>query len=36
MPLPRPDVMELLGEELAIVGGDHVYEDALRALVRMT
>ena len=35
VPLPRPDIDELLREELSIVGADHVYEDALRALVAL-
>ena len=36
VPLPSPDVVELLGEELAIVGSDAIYEDALQALVSLT
>jgi len=35
LPLPSPDVVELLGEELSIVGGDRVYEDALHTLVEL-
>jgi hypothetical protein len=35
VPLPPPDIVELLREELSIVGIDHVYEDALRALVAL-
>jgi len=35
VPLPAPDIDELLREELAIVGSDHVYEDALHALVAL-
>jgi glucose-6-phosphate dehydrogenase assembly protein OpcA len=33
MPLPSPAIVELIGEELSIVGGDHTYEAALGALV---
>jgi glucose-6-phosphate dehydrogenase assembly protein OpcA len=33
VPLPALGIRELLGEELAIVGNDRVYEDALRALM---
>ena len=35
VPLPSSDVAELLREELSIVGVDHVYEAALRALVAL-
>ncbi len=35
MPLPAPHIVELLREELAIVGSDHVYEAALHALVAL-
>jgi glucose-6-phosphate dehydrogenase assembly protein OpcA len=35
LPLPSPGVVELLGEELAIVGSDRVYEEALQALVEL-
>lgn len=35
LPLPRPGIEELLREELSIVGSDHVYEDALQALVAL-
>ena len=35
LPLPSPGVVELLGEELAIVGSDRVYEEALEALVEL-
>jgi glucose-6-phosphate dehydrogenase assembly protein OpcA len=33
VPLPALGIRELLGEELAISGNDHVYEDALGALM---
>ncbi|HUQ42277.1 MAG TPA: glucose-6-phosphate dehydrogenase assembly protein OpcA [Candidatus Limnocylindrales bacterium] len=33
--LPDPGIEELLREELSIVGSDHVFEDALRALVAL-
>lgn len=33
--LPTPAMEELLREELAIVGSDHVYEDALQALIAL-
>jgi hypothetical protein len=36
MPLPSPAIVELIGEELAIVGGDRTYEAALGALVELT
>lgn len=35
MPLPSPAIVELIGEELAIVGSDAIYEEALQALVAM-
>jgi glucose-6-phosphate dehydrogenase assembly protein OpcA len=35
VPLPSPEIDELLREELSIVGSDHVYEDALHALVAL-
>jgi glucose-6-phosphate dehydrogenase assembly protein OpcA len=35
VPLPEPGIEELLREELSIVGSDHVYEDALHALVAL-
>ena len=35
VPLPDPGIEELLREELSIVGSDHVYEDALHALVSL-
>jgi hypothetical protein len=35
VPLPSPEIDELLREELSIVGIDNVYEDALRALVAL-
>lgn len=35
VPLPSSDIDQLLREELAIVGSDQVYEDALRALVAL-
>lgn len=33
--LPEPGIEELLREELSIVGSDHVFEDALHALVAL-
>ncbi|MBI3522505.1 MAG: glucose-6-phosphate dehydrogenase assembly protein OpcA [Chloroflexi bacterium] len=36
MPLSAPRVGDLLGEELTIVASDHVYEDALAALVALS
>lgn len=33
MPLPSPAIVELIGEELSILGSDHTYEAALGALV---
>ena len=35
VPLPEPGIEELLREELSIVGSDHVFEDALQALVAL-
>ena len=35
MPLPSPDIVELIGEELAILGSDRIYEAALAALVQL-
>lgn len=35
LPLPEPGIDELLREELAIVGSDRVFEDALHALVAL-
>ena len=35
LPLPEPGIEELLREELSIVGSDHVFEDALHALVAL-
>jgi hypothetical protein len=35
MPLPSPAVVELIGEELSILGSDQAYEAALRALVEL-
>ncbi len=35
VPLPSPDIVELIGEELAIMGSDRIYEDALTALVAL-
>jgi glucose-6-phosphate dehydrogenase assembly protein OpcA len=35
VPLPEPGIEELLREELSIVGSDHVFEDALHALVAL-
>jgi glucose-6-phosphate dehydrogenase assembly protein OpcA len=36
VPLGRPGVSDLLGEELTIARGDSIYEDALAALVALT
>jgi glucose-6-phosphate dehydrogenase assembly protein OpcA len=35
MPLPSPAIVELIGEELSILGSDRTYEQALRALVEL-
>lgn len=35
VPLPSPAIVELIGEELAILGSDRTYEEALRALVAL-
>lgn len=35
MPLPSPAIVELIGEELAILGSDRTYEEALAALVEL-
>jgi len=35
LPLPSPEIVELIGEELAILGSDRPYEDALRAFVAL-
>lgn len=35
VPLPALGIRELLGEELAIAGNDHVYEEALAALMAL-
>ncbi len=35
LPLPAPGIDALLREELSIVGSDHVFEDALQALVAL-
>jgi len=35
LPLPSPAIVELIGEELSILGSDRTYEQALRALVAM-
>jgi glucose-6-phosphate dehydrogenase assembly protein OpcA len=35
MPLPSPAIVELIGEELSILGSDRAYEAALRALVAL-
>jgi glucose-6-phosphate dehydrogenase assembly protein OpcA len=35
MPLPSPLIVELIGEELAILGSDRTYEAALAALVEL-
>ena len=36
VPLPSPAIVELIGEELAILRGDRTYEEALAALVRLS
>ena len=36
VPLPSPAIVELIGEELAILGSDRTYEEALAALVRLS
>ncbi len=35
LPLRVPTVVDLLGEELTIIGSDRIYEDALRAIVSL-
>jgi len=35
MPLPSPAIVELIGEELSILGSDRTYEEALDALVEL-
>jgi hypothetical protein len=35
MPMPSPAVVELIGEELSILGSDRTYEKALDALVEI-
>jgi glucose-6-phosphate dehydrogenase assembly protein OpcA len=35
MPLPSPEIVELIGEELGILGSDRTYERALATLVRL-
>lgn len=35
LPLPSPAIVELIGEELSILGSDKTYEQALRALVEL-
>jgi hypothetical protein len=35
MPLPSPAIVELIGEELSILGSDRAYEAALGALVEL-
>jgi hypothetical protein len=35
VPLPSPAIVELIGEELSIMGSDRTYEAALRALVAL-
>jgi hypothetical protein len=35
MPLPSPAIVELIGEELSILGSDRTYEAALDALVEL-
>ena len=35
LPLPSPEIVELIGEELAILGSDRPYEDTLQALVAL-
>jgi len=36
VPLPSPEIVELIGEELAIIGSDRTYEEALAALVGLS
>ena len=36
VPLPSPAIVELIGEELSILGSDRTYEEALTALVRLS
>jgi glucose-6-phosphate dehydrogenase assembly protein OpcA len=36
MPLPSPAIVELIGEELSILGSDQTYEGALQALVALS
>ena len=36
VPLPSPAIVELIGEELAILGSDRTYEEALAVLVRLS
>jgi glucose-6-phosphate dehydrogenase assembly protein OpcA len=36
MPLPSPAIVELIGEELSILGSDRIYEQALDTLVELT
>jgi hypothetical protein len=35
MPLPSPAIVELIGEELSILGSDRTYEEALDTLVEL-
>jgi glucose-6-phosphate dehydrogenase assembly protein OpcA len=35
VPLPSPAIVELIGEELSILGSDRTYEEALQALVAL-
>jgi len=35
MPLPSPAIVELIGEELSILGSDRPYEKALDTLVEL-
>ena len=35
IPMPSPAIVELIGEELAILGSDRTYEDSLQTLVRL-
>src|SRR6266550_2358875 len=36
VPLPSPAIVELIGEELSILGSDRTYEESLAALVRLS
>jgi hypothetical protein len=35
MPLPSPAIVELIGEELSILGSDRTYEAALGSLIEL-